>query len=107
MNQQGSAIISDIRNLAGALRDGPMREAALRVLEAVSKDEIVVRENAPSEAVYAFAAWLTTRPKPLIIGSNHDVAPVAELVNKFCISQRWANPRDGWEKNFQPYPSDA
>lgn len=107
MNQEGSALVSDIRNLAGALRDGPMREAALRVLEAVSRDQIVVGENSPSEALYAFGAWLTTRSKPLIIGSNHDAAPVADLVNKFCISQRWANPREGWEKHFQPYPSDA
>lgn len=107
MNQEQAAIITDIRNLAGALRDGPMREASLRVLEAISQDRITVGENSPSEALYAFGAWLTTRPKPLIVGSNHDAAPMADLVNKFCVSQHWVNPREGWEKNFQPYPSDA
>lgn len=52
-----------------------------------------------SEAVYGFAAWLTTRDEVIRIGGSENCAPIAELVKKFCeinnfqpISENW--PRD-------------
>lgn len=38
----------------------------------------------PKEAVFAFAAWLSTREEPVTISASHDSAIVAQLVGAFC-----------------------
>lgn len=58
----------------------------------------------PAEAVYAFAGWLTSRDKPITMGSTHDAAPVADLVMRFCESQGFTPPRPEWHKDIKPYP---
>lgn len=95
-------LLSDIRNLAGAMRDTPLREQAERVLKAIGEPQ----EPGPSAALFAFAAWLTCREQSVIFGSTHDAAPAAELVGRFCESQGWSDPPEGWENHFQPYPAD-
>ena len=37
-----------------------------------------------SEAVYGFAAWLTTRSEITKMGADEDCAPIAQLVGEFC-----------------------
>ena len=37
-----------------------------------------------TEAVYGFAAWLTTRDRTLLIGAKHDTSEMARLVALFC-----------------------
>lgn len=37
-----------------------------------------------SEAVYGFAAWLTTRKEEIRFGASNDCAPIAALVKEFC-----------------------
>jgi hypothetical protein len=59
----------------------------------------------PSEALYGFAGWLTCRRDPVTIGSTHDAAPVADLVNEFCTSQEFEHPRDDvYPNNLKRYP---
>ena len=41
-----------------------------------------------TEALYAFTAWLTTRPKPAIFGHLSDASEAADLIDKFVT----ANP---------------
>ena len=53
-----------------------------------------------SEALYGFAGWLTSRDEQTLISSTDDAAPIAELVNQFCIENRLAEPRKGWENNL-------
>jgi hypothetical protein len=60
----------------------------------------------PSEAVFAFAGWLTSRREVTIMSDTHDAAPIADLVSAFCESQGLEPPRDGWHKLLQPYPAD-
>ena len=52
----------------------------------------------PSEAVYGFAAWLTTRKEKTVMSAADDAAPIAKLVSQFCkvnnlpdISNQWPN----------------
>ena len=52
----------------------------------------------PSEAVYGFAAWLTTREEQTVMSASDDSAPIAELVKQFCeinnlpdVSEHWPN----------------
>jgi len=63
-------------------------------LEAISK-------LSPSEAVFGFAAWLTTRKKPITLSAKHNAAEVAQLVGKFCDTNNLEDPKDHWEKSLK------
>lgn len=52
----------------------------------------------PSEALYMFCGWLTTREERTIMSAGYDAAPVAELVNKFVTENNLEEPRDDWHK---------
>ena len=54
-----------------------------------------------SEAIYGFAGWLTCREAQTIMSSKDDAAPIAELVDNFCKTNKLPKPRDHWEKNFK------
>lgn len=58
----------------------------------------------PSEAVYAFAGWLTSRDEPITFSSRHDAGEPARLVEAFCKSQGFADPRHEYTKLLKPYP---
>ena len=49
-----------------------------------------------SEAVYGFAAWLTTREDDVTLGAKHDAAVVAGLCKEFCKTNGLPDPRDNW-----------
>jgi hypothetical protein len=59
-----------------------------------------------SEAVYGFAAWLTTRYEPVTLSARHDAGIVARLVSEFCKVNNLPEPRDHWEENLT-HPSDG
>lgn len=63
--------------------------------------------TSPSEALFAFVAWLTCRDQAVTFGARHDAAPAADLVAAFCASQGFAEPTEGWEKQLRPYPSSG
>lgn len=52
----------------------------------------------PSEALYGFAGWLTTRETPTRMSSYDHAGPIAELIDKFCKENDLEEPRYGWEK---------
>jgi len=57
----------------------------------------------PSEALYAFMGWLTTRDQHIVIGRTADCAVLAELVAEFIEANDLPPPRDGWaEQVVQP-----
>ncbi len=41
-------------------------------------------EMSGSEAVYGFAAWLTTREDEVLFSAHSDSAEAADLVDEFC-----------------------
>lgn len=60
----------------------------------------------PSEALFAFMGWLTTRDEvsgPFSSGNN--AAQAAELVAEYCRRQGWEEPRKGWGDLIVPCPS--
>jgi len=51
-----------------------------------------------SEAVYGFAAWLTTREEKTVMSAYDDTASIVNLVKQFCevnhlpeVSEHWPN----------------
>ena len=71
------------------------------------KSPVVADEISASEALFAFAAWLTTRPTTTHLGMHHDVPPVIERIKEFCKSQGLAEPRPDWDDKIKPYPEDT
>jgi len=59
-------------------------------------------QNAPSkpltasEALFAFAAWLTTLDGMIKVGAKHDSAIWAHLVDEFIKANELAETREGW-----------
>lgn len=56
------------------------------------------KELSGSEALYGFCGWLTTRKEITKMGSKNNCAPIADLVNKFCKTNKLTDPRKNWDK---------
>ena len=54
----------------------------------------------PSEVLYAFCGWLTTRKEKTIMSSTDDAAPIVELIKQFSEANNLEDPREGWEKKL-------
>lgn len=63
------------------------------------------KEMTASEALYGFVAWLTTRSDVVTLAANHDAAPVAALVQKFCDANNLTIPREDWTDRLT-YPTE-
>ena len=59
-----------------------------------------------SEAVFGFAAWLTSHRESVTIGSNHDASIIADLVAEWCKANELDDPREGIfpDNIIQPRP---
>ena len=59
----------------------------------------LVRESlSPSESLYGFGGWLTTREEPITIGRKYDAGIVAELIDEFIQKQKLKKPKEHWER---------
>ena len=58
-------------------------------------------ELSGSEAVYGFAAWLTTRREPITMSAAHDSSDPAVLVDRFCMANELQTPRSGWNRKLR------
>lgn len=54
----------------------------------------------PSEAVYGFVGWLTTRTEKTVMSSSDDCAPIVELIAEFCKVNNLADPSEHWHLNL-------
>ncbi len=86
-------------NLMTCLREVTPEEVQLVV-------EDITDETTPSEAIYAFAAWLSTRKESVCIGGLYEVPPMPELVDEFCKSQGFEKPRNDYTNFLRPYPKE-
>lgn len=66
-----------------------------------------VPESQVSEALYTFVGWLTTRKERLVLSSADDAAPVAELVDKFCVVNEIPEPGDPNKDWPYQHPEEA
>jgi len=55
-----------------------------------------------SEAIFGFCAWLTTRKKVTTMSSNHNAAPIVDLITQFCETNKLHEIRDHWADNLTP-----
>ena len=53
-----------------------------------------------SEAVYGFAAWLTTREEKTTMSAANDSGVVAELVGQFCKVNSLPEVTENWPHNL-------
>jgi len=53
-----------------------------------------------SEALFGFAAWLTSLEMPVTFSSHHEAGTAAQLVGEFCKANNLAEPRDFWHLNL-------
>lgn len=60
-----------------------------------------LKKSSPSEALYGFAAWLTTRFDQVTFSQHNDSTVALELVERFRKLNGWDEPRDGWENLIQ------
>jgi hypothetical protein len=100
------------RDCLDAINRGDLM-AQLRVFAraVIAADRALVRSTdapsepvSPSEALYAFAAWLTCRDEATTFGSRYNAAPAADAVQQFINSQGFAEPRQDWTTRLKPYP---
>ena len=59
------------------------------------------KELTGSEAVYGFCGWLTTRKEVTRMGSKHDCAVIADLVDEFCKVNNLQEPGNDWHNNLK------
>lgn len=60
----------------------------------------------PSEALFGFMGWLTSRGAVSgPFSASHDASSAAELVAEFVKSQGWEMPRDEFPKMLAEYPA--
>lgn len=57
-----------------------------------------------SEALYAFAGWLTTRDEVTEMGAMHDCAPIAKLVGDFCAVNGLPDVRESFANASVRHP---
>lgn len=63
----------------------------------------------PSEALFAFMGWLTSRHERVTFSASDDASPAVELVDRFCKRHGLANPRDSerWFDAIVPAADDV
>lgn len=57
-----------------------------------------------SEAVFGFAAWLTTRDQDITMGRTHECSEVARLCDVFITKNNLPPPRHHWTDNLTHPP---
>jgi len=61
---------------------------------------MINKKLTPSEALYGFAGWITSREEEVIASDHHGAAIWAELVDTFIKENKLDDPKDGWENNL-------
>ena len=62
--------------------------------------ESLNEDLSPSEALYGFGGWLTTRDKPVTMSAKNNAGIVAELIDEFIKKQKLEQPEDHWEDDL-------
>jgi hypothetical protein len=67
----------------------------------MSGSENGLAELSASEAVIAFASWLSTRQTHLTIGAKAQVGPVLRAVQEFCEVNELTRPREDFHTRIR------
>ena len=79
------------------IRDGIARICA-------NDQRILSKPLAASEALFAFAGWITSLDALITAGRSQDAGVWARLVNEFIKANELEEPRAGWEQLIE-YPA--
>ncbi|MDS1142428.1 hypothetical protein RE432_18495 [Pusillimonas sp. SM2304] len=60
----------------------------------------------PGEAIFGFAAWLTSLKTPVTFSECHGAAIGADLAAAYNASQGFDQAREDYHKRLKPYPKD-
>jgi hypothetical protein len=102
MKTLGEEVVADLRAAARGDFTAEHRELLDRVAGEIRNLQAGVR---PSEALFGFMAWLTSRKELAGPFSRiHGVHDAIDLVDEFCRSQGFADPRDGYGLRLKAYP---
>ncbi len=74
---------------------------------AVARRDRPTPDVTPSEALFGFVAWLTTRTDPVTFGASHNASPACDLVGEFCKVNSLPEPREGIYPNNLTMPKDG
>ena len=85
---------------------GDVKTAEQGVRKAAEHQRALTEGLSPSEALYGFAAWLTTRKRSVTAGSKHNAAPWAKLVQTFADTNGMEGPREDWTKDLK-HPTEG
>ena len=59
----------------------------------------IKKENLlPSEAIYEFCGWLTSRREVTTMSGAHDAGVIADLINDFIVRKGLDEPREEWTR---------
>ena len=90
-------------------------ETGLGIIELVRADylrfltrgeDTVPDELSPSEALYGFMGWLTTRALTVTLGAEHNCAGIPDLIVEYCKANGLEEPREGWQHQYK-HPEEA
>lgn len=70
------------------------------VLSADLRKESMTDKLTPSETLYGFCGWLTSRKEEVTLSTHHECGPVVDLIGQFCRANNLSDPREGWENNL-------
>lgn len=65
------------------------------IQQLIEKLDGVYNDMNGQEAIFGFAAWLTTRPNEVKMGSNNECGIVADLCGQWCEKNNLQEPREG------------
>jgi hypothetical protein len=65
----------------------------------------MVAKVSPSEALYMFGAWLTTREEKVTFSHKHDASKMADLISEFCKANNLDEPRENMYPKNLKHPS--
>jgi hypothetical protein len=74
---------------------GGLPDATCSPLKIMNIDKLTA-----AEAVFGFAAWLTTKDGDTPMGRGHDAAPIADLCKEFVEANNLNEPREDWNHNL-------
>lgn len=100
----GAAFMQHVAKNVDDLCEDTMRGWFANAIE-TAHDKRTNAKLSPSEAIFGFVAWLTTRPGDLLIGASHNASPLPDLIRQFIDVNGLDEPREAWTKNLT-HPTD-
>lgn len=69
----------------------------------------VIEKLTPTEAIFGFCAWLTTRDETAIFGAKHEAGFCVPLIKQFCEANGMTSDvSPNWPENLnKPQPEAA